>query len=260
MSTKFRGQRRWVNDILKKFGDLQEHQLEPFYQDANLPVWVHNLEMLLMGICHPGLSFKKKKKWKAKDLGKLLGRQFAGEHLIMGNVPLSKEVQKEGEICAAWLDQYTQKRMPDFDREGLLKRNASRLEAWKMTFTKFMQESLASACERPYIEASAFFEAFGKAILIKPDELLTERTLGVGDKICWVMYIMWREVEKLQSVAHLHQVLERAYKPRGVVVKYKRIEKLCQRIGLKFREGAGRPKGVKNSDKSLRSLGVNSQT
>jgi hypothetical protein len=94
------------------------------------------------------------------------------------------------------------------------------------------------------VEASAFFEAFGKAIVIKPDDLLTERTMGVGDKICWVMLMMWRTIERLESVAQLHRIFEQALKPRGIVIKYKRIEKLCQRIKLKFK-GPGRPPGSK---------------
>ena len=109
---------------------------------------------------------------------------------------------------------------------------------------KFMQEALSSACQRPYIEAAAFFEAFGKAIVIKPDEFLTERTMGVGDKICWAMFVTWQEIERLHSVAELHRILERALKPRGIVVKYKRVEKLCQRIKLKFKD-PGRPPGSK---------------
>jgi hypothetical protein len=94
------------------------------------------------------------------------------------------------------------------------------------------------------VEASAFFEAFGKGVVMKPDDLLTERTMGVGDKICWTMFVMWQDIERLESVAQLHRVFEKALKPHGIVVKYKRIEKLCQRIRLKFK-GPGRPPGSK---------------
>jgi len=118
------------------------------------------------------------------------------------------------------------------------------MKIWRPKFKKFMQETLSSACERPYIEASAFFEAFGKAIVMKPDELLTEHTMGVGEKICWLMVVLWQEIERLESVAQMHRILERALKPHGIVVKYKRIEKLCQRIKLKFK-GPGRPPGSK---------------
>ena len=67
--------------------------------------------------------------------------------------------------------------------------------------------------------ACPFFEAFGKAIVIKPDDLLTERTMGVGDKICWTMFVMWQDIERLESVAQLHRIFEQALKPKGIVVK-----------------------------------------
>jgi len=56
--------------------------------------------------------------------------------------------------------------------------------------------------------------------------------------------MMWRTIERLESVAQLHRIFEQALKPRGIVIKYKRIEKLCQRIKLKFK-GPGRPPGSK---------------
>ena len=113
---------------------------------------------------------------------------------------------------------------------------------WNLKFEEFIQETLASACTRPYAESSAFFEAFGKATVMKPNEFETERTLGVGDKICWTMIVMWQEIEQLRSVAELHRVFEQALKPHGIVVGYKQIEKLCQRIKLKFKD-RGRPPG-----------------
>jgi hypothetical protein len=58
------------------------------------------------------------------------------------------------------------------------------------------------------------------------------------------MFVRWQEIERLESVAQLHRVFEQALKAHGIVVKYKRIEKLCQRIKLRFK-GRGRPPGSK---------------
>ena len=58
------------------------------------------------------------------------------------------------------------------------------------------------------------------------------------------MIAMWQEIEQLHSIGELHRLFEKALKPKGIVVKYKRIEKLCQRIKLKFK-GPGRPPGSK---------------
>jgi hypothetical protein len=223
--------------------------------DANWPEWVGNLFVILLGVSHPGVKVKNAKKWKAKDLGRLLGRQYAFEHSMWGEVPLSPAVLTEAAQGFSGMEKYAKKKNPEVDLDELAKQIEPEMKKWRPKFKKCMQEALASACDRPYVEAAAFFEAFGKAIVIKPDDLLTERTMGVGDKICWTMLMMWQDIERLESVAQLHRVFEKALKPQGIVVKYKRIEKLCQRIKLKFK-GPGRPSGGKNSDKSPRALGV----
>src|SRR5215813_2884544 len=105
MSRQLRGQRRWVREVLTKFGELEEHQPKPFNQDPEWPEWVSNLLMILMGIVHPGTNFKNQKKWKAKELGRFLGRQYAGEHLVVGEVPLSSQVIQEGIRCAKNLEE-----------------------------------------------------------------------------------------------------------------------------------------------------------
>jgi hypothetical protein len=256
MANQFIGQKRWVYHVLTKFKQLDESWPEPLAKDPEWPDWVYNLFVQLMGISHPGTKIKNYQNWKAKDLGRFLGRQYAGEFLLQGKVPVTHQVVRESEKFEKWSADFIRKRNPDFDEAKFDRQFAASEKVWRPRFQKFMQETLASVCERPYIEARDFFEAFGKAMVMKPDEFETERTLGVGDKICWTMICIWPEIQTLKSVSQLHQILEQALKPKGIEIKYKRIEKLCQRIGLKFQEGGGRPKGSKNSDKSLRSLGV----
>jgi hypothetical protein len=243
MSTQFKGQGRWIREVLKKFTALDEFQPEPMNHDPEWPEWVYNLFIMLAGISHPGTKFKNIKKWKAKDLGRLLGRQFAGEHLMNGQVPVTPQVIRDCEKFTPWAEKFIKRKSPDFDWDEFHKKNDPQQKIWNLKFNEFMQETLASVCTRPYAESSAFFEAFGKATVMKPHEFETERTLGVGDRLCWVMIVMWPEIERLRSVAELHRALEKGLKPLGIVVRYKRIEKLCQRIKLKFKN-PGRPPGT----------------
>jgi hypothetical protein len=242
MSTQFKGQGRWVREVLNKFTALNEFQPEPMNYDPEWPEWVYNRFLMLTDISHPGAKVKNMKKWKAKVLGRFLGRQYAGEHLIRGQVPVPPQVIREGEKFAAWADKFAKQKLPGFDWDKFDKKNEPRHKLWNLKFKESIQETLASACTRPYAESSTFFEAFGKATVMKPNEFETERTLGVGDKICWTMIVMWQEIEQLRSVAELHRMFEKALKPQGVVVRYKRIEKLCQRVKLKFKD-RGRPAG-----------------
>lgn len=256
MANKFIGQRKWVQQVLTKFSELDEGLPDLYGKNPEWPDWVYELLLRLMPISHPGIKLKNNRKWKAKELGRFLGRQYAGEFMIQGKVQLTRQTILDAKKFAKRSADFVRQKNPNFNHAEFNGQMEAREKLWRPRFQKFMQETLVAVCERPYIEARDFFEAYGKAIVIKPDEFETERTLGVGDKICWVMFLQWRDIEKLKSIAQLHWVFEKALKPHGITVRYKRIEKLCQRIGLKFRDGGGRPKGSKNSDKSPRSLGV----
>lgn len=240
MRTKNNGQQKWIQEILKKLSDLSDNQAEPFNRDPEWPEWVVNLWMMVMGISHPGCKLKSMKTWKAKDLGRFLGRQYAGEYLQRNEVPLSSQVIQEGIQCVKEMENLVKKSCPELNLKKLRKEIEDAQKVRKRIFNRFIKDTLASVCEQSYSEASTFFEAFGKAIVIKPDELITERIMGVGDKINWTILMLWQQIERLESVAQLHRVLELALKPHGIVVTYKRIEKLCQRIKLKFKR-PGRP-------------------
>lgn len=241
MANKFIGQRKWVQQALKKFSELDEGLPETaFDKDPEWPDWVFELLLKLMDFSHPGTKFKNNKNWKAKDLGRFLGRQYAGEFLIQGKVPVTQQVIREAEKYVKWSKDRLKQKRPDFKEQEYYRHVEARNKIWRPRFQKFIQETLSSACERPYIETRDFFEAFGKAMVMRPEEFESERTMGVGDKICWTMVLIWKDIERLQSVAQLHQVFEQALKPKGIVIKYKRIEKLCHRIGLKFKD-RGRP-------------------
>jgi hypothetical protein len=54
------------------------------------------------------------------------------------------------------------------------------------------------------------------------------------------MLLCWQLIERMDSVRQLHEVLVKVIGARKIG-EQKRIEKICQRIGLSFRK-PGRPK------------------
>jgi hypothetical protein len=230
----------WVRQILEKYDAIEQRQPKTFNLLVNeYPQWVVNLWPILFAVSHPGLKVKRVKQWTARDLGQFLGRQSALEGLLWDEIPLSPRVREETE---RWIDSQTDKLRSSPNLAIALTRDLNGLEKWRPVFRKFIDETLASARTRPYLESSMFLEAFGKANVIKPDDLATERTIGVGERIAYVMIMLWRPISKMESIAQIHQMLSKAAKPMGIVITLKRVEKLCQRIGLKFK-GRGRPKG-----------------
>ena len=233
-------EKTWVRQILEKYDAIEQRQPKTFdLAVSEWPRWVFNLWPTLFDISHPGLNFRSVKKWTAKDLGQFLGRQSALEGLLWDEVPLSPKVREEKE---RWIDSQTDKLHSSPNLAVALTKDIIGLQKWRPVFKNFIDETLASARTRPYLESSTFLEAFGKANVIKPEDLATERTVGVGERIAYVMIMLWRPISKMESVAQIHKILSKAAKPMGIVITLKRVEKLCQRIGLKFK-GRGRPKG-----------------
>jgi len=233
-------ERRWIRSILDKYDDAEKLRPKLPGLDEEWPDWVNNLYHILMGASHPGLRIKQAKQWTAKDLGAFLGRQSALEALLWGEVPLSAQVQKEtADAFVAMQKTLAPNSGPTLS--SAIKKYKKDLVKWRPVFKKFIDEAVTSARARPYTESTAFLSAFGKAVVIKPNDLAVERTIGVGERIAWVMVSMWRTFERFETVAQLHFVLAAAAKRHGVIITLKRVEKLCSRIGLKFK-GRGRPK------------------
>jgi hypothetical protein len=95
--------------------------------------------------------------------------------------------------------------------------------------------------EQEYHACARFFAAFGRAIERRPS---SEGDIGrTNTKIYIVLLVAWRSVEKLGSVPMLHRVLCKIF-GNHVVGDLKRVEKICERIGLSYREIERRKEGA----------------
>jgi hypothetical protein len=211
-------------------------KLQPKFADyEDYPRWVHNLWLILMRVSHPKLHLKAHQKFTVRQFGALWGRQYALAAVQRGEVHLSQKTLEEKKCVIAAL----KPSKPEIAQ--FIESSFEKHKPWYPAFIGFIKETLGSVCDRPYEEAVTFFQAFSGSMSIKPTDLETERTMGVSDKIAFVMILEWRAISKLQSVGQLHKILSAALKPHGIVITLKRVEKLCQRIELRFK-GRGRPK------------------
>jgi hypothetical protein len=101
-----------------------------------------------------------------------------------------------------------------------------------------MKFALKLAIEQEYRPCSKFFAAFGRAI--------EWRVSSIGDiertntRIYMLLLVAWESVENLGSVRALHMALCRVF-GNHMVGQLKRVEKMCQRLGLSFGP-RGRPR------------------
>lgn len=219
---------------------MDEHERvekrQPQFDDYDdCPEWVQNLWLILIPVSHPKLHLKANRKLTVRQFGALWGRQYALAAVQRGEVQLSARTLEEKNRVIAVL----KASKPEIAR--LIESSFKQHKLWYPAFIKFIKETLCSACDRPYAEAVTFFRAFSNSMSIQPTDLETERTMGVSEKIAFAMILEWQAISRLQSVGQLHKILETALKPHGIIVTLKRVEKLCQRVGLRFK-GPGRPK------------------
>jgi hypothetical protein len=234
MRHKAETQRQWMRRIINRFDEVEK--LQPKFTDfAAYPKWVQNLWLILIPVAHPKLHLKANQTLSVRQFGSLWGRQYALTAVQRGEVELTAKTVEEKSRGIALMKQ------SDSKFGQFLESCFEKSKCWHPAFVAFMKETLASVCGRPHSEAVVFFEAFGKAVVIKPTDLETDRTMGVGEKLAFAMIHNWRAISKLESVGELHKILAAALKPHGIVIGLKRVEKLCQRIGLKFK-GRGRPR------------------
>jgi len=234
MRKKAETQLQWMRRIIDNSEVVEK--LQPNFVDFDdYPKWVQNLWLVLMPVAYPKLHLRTNHRLTVHQFGLLWGRQYALAGVQRGEVELSQKTLEEKNRMIIAMRQ-TDPRFAKFI-EDCFDKNQDRRAA----FVKFIKETLTSVCDRPHAEAVTFFRAFGEATMIKPTDLETDRTMGVGEKLAFVLIHQWRAISKLKSVSQLHKILSAALKPHGIVISLKRIEKLCQRIGLKFK-GRGRPK------------------
>lgn len=231
-------ERAWVRQVMTEHEAIMQHQPFGALQIEELPAWVCRGLIPLMSISHPKLMRIPLRKWTARNLGYFLGRQSALDSTMRGEVPLSQEVWQETEKALeahlqllGWSPSVWAKKVKQHSA-GLLK--------WRERYKKFVSKVIIAARARPYVESAAFAKGYGEGNAVSSTNF-ESREIEINHRIAWVFLLFWRQIEEFESVGQMHRFLAGAAKPMGIQIALKRVEKLCQRIGLRFR-GRGRPK------------------
>jgi hypothetical protein len=113
-------------------------------------------------------------------------------------------------------------------------------EAWFNAMRRLAKLSLCSCVDQTYADMTDFLQGYTDGFSRKP------KTFGFGDvghtaiEIYQFMLVHWRFIDRLGSVREFHELLVKCL-GAARVGDQKRVEKICQRVGLNFRK-AGRPK------------------
>jgi hypothetical protein len=114
-------------------------------------------------------------------------------------------------------------------------------------FEAAVKFALQRAVDQEFHVMAKFFAAFSRALARKPSLRLGVGRTSTG--IYWVMLTSWRRVEEFGSVPELHRRLCACiYLGSHVVGDLKRVEKICERMGLSYKEIESRKERAKNPD------------
>ena len=126
----------------------------------------------------------------------------------------------------------TGKRIGNF---GVVEQLVSRLTTSSQT------RALCSSVDQTYERYDGLFVGIFGRLFAASSWLFQVGNLGNQPFEIYVfMLIFWKAIDRLNSVRDLHELLVKVF-GAGRIGDQKRIEKICQRIGLSFRK-AGRPR------------------
>jgi hypothetical protein len=221
----------WVQAIIERFEGVESVFPDPLWLQGEWPYWVQRVGQEIAKASYPTAHFKAGKKWEIGEVAAIIGQEIAYFD------SWSQWVESQKITDEQWVQL---KKLFGDDFEERTREYARKLsEEYFPAFGDALKFSLSLACEQDYLPMKQFFRAFSKA--------LERRPASVGDvgstatRLYWILLISWRRVEEFGSIPELHRRLQRCvFLGSRVVGDLKRIEKICERIGLSYKEIAER--------------------
>jgi hypothetical protein len=221
----------WLKRLADEYIKLEP--LLPFKllpEGEDCPAWATRVEEEIGAVMLPHAKVKEEMSMTPQRMGALLGHE-CGIAVWMMEFFAQQSAVAEG---------FRAKELREEEKQTAETAGWSRFEKWYPGMRRLAKIALSSSVDQSYEDMTDFLLAFSKAFACKP------KTGAVGDignptfEIYVFMIIRWRLVAGLKSVRELHDVLVRFFGPHRIG-ELKRIEKICQRIGLHYRK-PGRPK------------------
>ena len=195
-----------------------------FLADDTFPAWVEKVLTHIMKTSMPGIAWKEPKHWTPGELGAFLGgktvywgfeERYNPSELLEYSGYLKKEGDRRGTavvikyLRTLWRVGLPQCRDAVHQCFGLVLDDASRHEKIR------------------------FFRSYSKAIAEPQDPDGGPARATTATPIYCFLLIYWRHVEKLNSMSELHALLCKVF-GNTKIGDQKRVEKICERIGLSF--------------------------
>jgi hypothetical protein len=240
---------KWLKRLGREFLNLDG----PFPFNGPLPSekspeWVDRVEREYIAATYSRADVKNITRLTPKSFGAFLGYQCA--YAVWMVETFDDDIEKAGEHPEKLIDL---KLTAAQNEKGLLM--LRRFSAWYEALRRLAGRALKSCVYQPYPDMSDFLTGYSQAFSKKPKLGASWGDFGNGAfRIYHFMLLHWHTVEHLDSVRSLHDLLRKCL-GESLVGDLKRVEKICQRIGLHYRK-PGRPRRPNNSDNTPVALSV----
>jgi hypothetical protein len=116
------------------------------------------------------------------------------------------------------------------------------LNDWYSAARRLAKRALCSCVDQTYEDMTDFLLGYADAFSRKPKSMQVGNIGNPTFEIYVFMLIYWRAIDRMDSVRQFHEVLVKVFGANRIGDQ-KRVEKICQRMGLNFRK-SGRPKKI----------------
>jgi hypothetical protein len=230
---------KWLKRLANELDKLEPLMPIKLLPDGiEYPKWVMNVEREFSLVVLPSAKLKDPDvKITPKRMGAVLGHICEMAVWMMewmGHQIENPDKKGESDLPKESLAKITEEEWG----KGLVTLNS--LVDWYLALRRLAKRALCSCVDQTYEDMTDFLLGYSDAFSRKP------RTFQVGNignptfEIYVFMLIFWQAINRLDSVRQLHELLVKVFGATRMGDQ-KRIEKICQRIGLSFRK-VGRPK------------------
>jgi hypothetical protein len=227
---------KWLKRLAGELDKIEVHMPVKFLPDGiDYPPWVLKVEREFSLVMLPAAKLKDPNfKITPKRMGALLGHMCEMAVWLMEwfyHQAKDGDVKKDNPLVEKPLTEEEWKK----GQEYLVS-----LKNWYCAMRRMAKRALCSCVDQTYEDMTDFLLGYSDAFSRKP------KTFQVGNignptfEIYIFMLIFWRAIERMDSVRQLHEKLVEVFGANRIGDQ-KRIEKICQRMGLSFRK-PGRPK------------------
>jgi hypothetical protein len=215
---------KWLKRLVAELNKIEPLMPIKFLPDGvEYPQWVLNVEREFSVVMLPAAKLRDADdKMTPKRMGAVLGHMCAMAVWMMEWLNVQEENHKENEQITVTED--------DLER---VQKFCGSLGDWYNAARRLAKLALCSSVDQTYQDMTDFLLGYADGFSRKPKTFQAANFGSTTFEIYHCMLVYWRVIEPMESVRQFHEWLVIIF-GASKIGEQKRVEKICQRMGLRF--------------------------